>query len=172
MRPGQIHHLRIVWRVDMTIKQVDMMHKRYGLLTVFTDAGQLKNGQYQYLTLCDCGTYKVIAGSSMRTGATKSCGCLRSKMVAQKNYKHGKSLTSRYRSIQARQTGLKRKKRTPMWADVDAIKKFYREKPEGYHVDHVIPLNGKLVSGLHVLENLQYLPAKENNLKNNHYEVQ
>lgn len=171
MRLGQRPHLRIVWLVNMTIKQVDMMHKRFGKLMVFADAGQLKNGQYQYITLCDCGSYKVIAGSSLRTGATKSCGCLRSKMVTEKNYKHGQSATSRYRSIQARQTGLKRKKRTPMWADTEAIKQFYRDKPDGFHVDHIIPLNGKLVSGLHVLNNLQYLEAKENNLKNNTYEV-
>lgn len=155
----------------MTIKQVDMMHKRFGKLIVFAEAGQLKNGQYKYLALCDCGTYKVIAGSSLRTGLTKSCGCLRSKMIAEKNYKHGQSTTSKYRSIQARQTGMKRKKRIPAWADVEAIKQFYHNKPNGYHVDHIIPLNGKFVSGLHVLNNLQYLPAQENRLKNNSYEV-
>lgn len=60
-------------------------------------------------------------------------------------------------------------KRTPAWADLKAIVEFYKQCPDGYHVDHVIPLRGKYVSGLHVIENLQYLPAVENMRKNNRY---
>ncbi len=55
----------------------------------------------------------------------------------------------------------------PPWADKKAIMEFYRNRPPGYHVDHIIPLNGKNVSGLHVIENLQYLPAVENLRKGN-----
>lgn len=56
---------------------------------------------------------------------------------------------------------------TPIWADLDKIAEIYRNRPEGMHVDHIYPLNGKLVSGLHVHQNLQYLPAKENLSKSN-----
>jgi hypothetical protein len=56
---------------------------------------------------------------------------------------------------------------TPRWANMDAIRAFYEARPEGHHVDHIIPLNGKNVCGLHVLENLQYLPASENCRKRN-----
>lgn len=38
-----------------------------------------------------------------------------------------------------------------------------------WHVDHVIPLNGKLVSGLHVWNNLAVIPATENMSKSNSY---
>jgi hypothetical protein len=55
----------------------------------------------------------------------------------------------------------------PAWADAKAIERFYEARPEGYQVDHVIPLRGRTVSGLHVLENLQYLPGVENNVKSN-----
>jgi hypothetical protein len=57
--------------------------------------------------------------------------------------------------------------RIPKWADLAAIDEFYRNRPQGYHVDHIIPLRGENVCGLHVLENLQYLPAAENLAKGN-----
>lgn len=65
----------------------------------------------------------------------------------------------------------KRKTRVPAWADLEAIKEFYLACPPGMEVDHIIPLCGKLVSGLHVLENLQYLTRKDNRDKSNIFEV-
>ncbi len=61
--------------------------------------------------------------------------------------------------------------RTPKWADLDKIKEIYNNCPEGYHVDHEIPLQGELVSGLHVESNLQYLTAKDNLQKHNKFKV-
>ena len=62
---------------------------------------------------------------------------------------------------------LRIKRATPAWANLGAIKEFYKNKPDGHHVDHIIPLQGKDVCGLHVLENLQYLTAEENLRKGN-----
>jgi len=59
--------------------------------------------------------------------------------------------------------------RMPKWADKHAIADFYKNCPNGYHVDHIIPLRGKIVSGLHVESNLQYLPAEENLKKSNKF---
>lgn len=58
----------------------------------------------------------------------------------------------------------------PKWANLFEIAQFYNNCPEGFHVDHIIPLAGKHVCGLHVLNNLQYLPAKDNLIKSNKYE--
>lgn len=60
--------------------------------------------------------------------------------------------------------------RTPIWADLEAIKEVYKNCPVGHEIDHIIPLRGNNVSGLHVFENLQYLTQTENRKKANKYE--
>ena len=71
--------------------------------------------------------------------------------------------------------------RTPAWlTDFDRLKikclysvaaMLTRENKEPWHVDHVIPLQGKLVSGFHTPSNMRVLQGRENIAKNNRFEV-
>jgi predicted S18 family serine protease len=74
-----------------------------------------------------------------------------------------------------------KRNRTPVWlTKFDRLKMrcmysvanmLSRVNEEHWEVDHIIPLNGKNVSGLHVPNNLQVIRASENRLKNAKYEV-
>lgn len=70
----------------------------------------------------------------------------------------------------------------PLWANLGAIKEVYMDCEsvniaaklagctEKFVVDHIIPLQGKIVSGLHIETNLQIITAKENGTKSNKFE--
>jgi len=75
--------------------------------------------------------------------------------------------TKKRQGSYTRKRELAKIQRTPVWADYKAISDFYQNCPAGMVVDHIIPLQSKLVCGLHVEWNLQYLPAKENLSKYN-----
>lgn len=68
--------------------------------------------------------------------------------------------------------------RTPPWFDAAKVLPIYELAAEltkqtgvPHHVDHVLPLRGRLVSGLHVAENLQVLTGSDNCKKKNKFEV-
>ena len=72
----------------------DLTGKRYGRLTVtgFSRCEKVSSSQYRYYwnCLCDCGTEKEILVNSLRSGATRSCGCLCKERHIKK---HGMSTT-------------------------------------------------------------------------------
>jgi len=77
------------------------------------------------------------------------------------NRGHYNYLLSKYRA--------KKLQATVNWANLDKVKEFYKNCPKGYEVDHIIPLQNKLVCGLHNEFNLQYLTVSENRTKNNSF---
>jgi 5-methylcytosine-specific restriction endonuclease McrA len=60
--------------------------------------------------------------------------------------------------------------RVPLWLTTthkNQMKQIYMNCPKGHHVDHLYPLRGKIVSGLHVPWNLVYLKSSKNHKKGN-----
>lgn len=59
------------------MKRIDLTGQRFGRLTVIRYDHSEHDGAH-WLCKCDCGNEKVAAGYSLRSGKTKSCGCLNS----------------------------------------------------------------------------------------------
>lgn len=73
----------------------------------------------------------------------------------------------------------KRMRSCPKWANREVMNEIYRkakemQKQDGIprHVDHIIPLQHSLVSGLHCEFNLQILTASENSSKKNYFDIE
>ncbi len=59
------------------------------------------------------------------------------------------------------------KNATPPWVNTEDIKKIYSKVTKGFEVDHIVPLVGENVCGLHVPWNLRIISASENRRKSN-----
>lgn len=57
-------------------KAIDLIGIKFGRLIVIKKAGKDKCRHTKWLCKCECGEVKVIYGSNLRRGMTKSCGCL------------------------------------------------------------------------------------------------
>jgi hypothetical protein len=75
--------------------KVDLTGKRFGRLTVVAGMGTPLSGrqpQSAWLCLCDCGEERLVLGTNIEMGHTKSCGCLRRELaieVGRENRTHG-----------------------------------------------------------------------------------
>lgn len=55
---------------------IDMLHQKCGRLTIMSRA-ENKNKRAYWNCLCECGNEVIVSGRKLRSGQTKSCGCLR-----------------------------------------------------------------------------------------------
>lgn len=63
--------------------------KRFGRLTVFSAGGRDKYGARIYVCKCDCGTELQVVRQSLKSGNTKSCGCLKQELARVISRTHG-----------------------------------------------------------------------------------
>lgn len=56
---------------------LDITNKKYGLLTAIKSHSKDNFGRYKWLFKCECGNETVASLNNVRTGTTKSCGCLK-----------------------------------------------------------------------------------------------
>lgn len=63
---------------------IDITGQRFGRLTVLSFEGYDLSNTAMWRVRCDCGTEFVTRGTHIRSGATRSCGCLRNEISAAK----------------------------------------------------------------------------------------
>ncbi len=61
--------------------KLDLKTQVFGDLTVLCEQGR-KSGSIAWLCQCVCGNQAIVSTPQLRTGGTKSCGCLRRKTTA------------------------------------------------------------------------------------------
>ena len=113
---------------------------------------------YDYKFCAKCNNIHSLAhfhkDSSTRSGLNNYCiDC------GKPSKEHSRANTAKYRASKLNAT--------PKWANLTVIRRIYADCPVGCQVDHVIPLQGINVCGLHVENNLSYLPARINTSKGN-----
>lgn len=67
----------------------DLSGRRFGYWMVISFARRNKTGMHYWLCRCDCGTEREVLSAQLRTGGSKSCGCLQKFRLAPKSKKHG-----------------------------------------------------------------------------------
>lgn len=83
---------------------VQMEGRSFGLWTVLERAGTRKCGTALWRCRCACGTEKILIGTSLRIGDSKSCGCARFVVPRAVKSTHGLSSTKTYKVWQAMKT--------------------------------------------------------------------
>lgn len=79
-------------------KIIDLTGLRFSRLTVVKRAENTKYGSTQWICRCDCGNEIKVDSQNLRSGKTKSCGCLQRERAEDCNIKHGMFGTKLYRA--------------------------------------------------------------------------
>jgi hypothetical protein len=79
-----------------------MIGQVFGKLTVLLEVGRSNDKQRTYLCQCECGNKTTVISGNLKKGNSKSCGCGRKKVCADRmrlfNFQHGQTNTKLWRT--------------------------------------------------------------------------
>lgn len=84
--------------LNIVRKFIDLVQQKFGRLIVIKRVDNNKHGQSVWLCKCDCGKEKIVFGYNLKSGHTKSCGCLSIEKTGERFTTHGQSKTRTYDS--------------------------------------------------------------------------
>lgn len=119
----------------------------FGRLTA-TGAVEKRGGRSYLQVTCTCGTVKFVQESKLRSGHTKSCGCLQREAASKATLRHGQSSSQAYRAWQSMKDRCTNPKNRdfkdyggrgitfdPRWSDPVNFLADMGEPPEGLSLD-------------------------------------
>jgi hypothetical protein len=139
----------------MPNKRLDLVGQKFNMMTVLESAGVDSRNQSLFRCTCDCGTEKIVMGRLLRSGDTKSCGCLRvieGRKAGLKSVVHGLINTPTYRTWQGMKArcldstninykwyGAKGVSICDAWLTFEGFLNDMGERPEGMTLDRINP---------------------------------
>ena len=79
-----------------SMRKLNLQGEIFGRLVVINQVAS-KGEKTRWNCLCKCGAKKIITGTVLKMGDTKSCGCLVKELVSKRFFKHGMSRDSFYK---------------------------------------------------------------------------
>lgn len=79
---------------------INLKGQRFGKLLVKAEAGRDKQQRVLWECVCDCGKTSIVSRGNLKSGNTKSCGCLNIEKIIKRNATHGMCGTPTYSSWQ------------------------------------------------------------------------
>lgn len=70
-------------------KVINLTGKVFSRLTVLSEAGRDKHEKVMWLCECSCGNKPILSGNTIKSGNTKSCGCLHKEIMSNILTTHG-----------------------------------------------------------------------------------
>lgn len=140
-------------------------------LSCFSTNGTTRTGAVSYNSRCK--SCRASAAREGRSFCCQSCGAVsladggkpgRHGLCAACYPAHRKQRVADCRREWERRVRLSQPKLPGISEEIGRI---YAARPEGHQVDHIVPLQGQNVCGLHAPWNLQYLTPEENRKKGN-----
>lgn len=139
------------------------------LFTEFPNSNTGRLGLHPWCRKCisDYGKTRYATGAAPKRYARKSAAFVVNYTPPAQSKTDLKDATPGFRTAEGVWHQLLKKNRIPPWVKFEDVLPIYEAaaRAKYYAVDHIVPLTGKKVSGLHVPWNLQLLTPSENSQK-------